>query len=489
MTEIVAEGPPPPPITATDGTHELRLEPAPVTPVVEAVVESEDEAEDEADEISSAPKRRRKLHRIRTRPWRTTLMAAMAIGVAIALPLLGLLAARTIANSREGRAVEPTVPVGQLPSTPASVLVGLDRAGRPASITVMSVAASGSGGTVVIMPLSTAAYLDGLAKPKRLDAAYELEGLDGQARAVGSVLGVSTTAAQEVDADGLAALLEPYTPVSVTLDTPVLDSDDEGTTTELFPAGDVTLSARDAARLLLARVDGESELARVPRAEALWRAMLAGPGGSATVTSTVTSTAGGTSVASGGAGSAPSDLAGFLRAVSAGPVGVEVLRVQPAFDPADPGAAELLQADVAYLRLLVASVMPGAVSPSNGNISFRVINPLGDPTYAYRAVGRLAAVQANVVLVTETSGPVPDRTVVIWHSPAGEVQAGAFAPVLGATAPTASEERIDGIDATVILGRDFPGYLAAEDAKVAPAPTTSTTTVPTTTTTIKKGKG
>ena len=34
---------------------------------------------------------------------------------------------------------------------------------------VMSVGAEGSGGTVLVVPLSTAAYLDGLAKPVRIE--------------------------------------------------------------------------------------------------------------------------------------------------------------------------------------------------------------------------------------------------------------------------------------------------------------------------------
>ena len=74
--------------------------------------------------------------------------------------------------------------------------------------------------------------------------------------------------------------------------------------------------------------------------------------------------------------------------------------------------------------------------------------------------------------------------------------------MLGNPPATASDERIDGIDATVVLGLDFLAFLAAEDAKVAATSTTSTTVAPTTTpksssttskstatTTKKKGNG
>ena len=220
----------------------------------------------------------------------------------------------------------------------------------------------------------------------------------------------------------------------------------------------------------------------------MWTALLDRTAPSAASTPTVATTA--------EPAAPPADLAGYLRAATGGPVGVHVLRVQPSFDPAAPTAPELLLADVGYLRLLAATVMPGAVSPSNGNLSFRIVNPLGDPDAAYQAVARLAVVQANVVLVTDVPGPAPAHTTIVYQSPTGESQAATFAPVLGAGAPTASDERIDGVDATVTLGQDFPAFLKAEAAKMAAsttAPTTteapSTSTKRTSSTTTKKGKG
>jgi hypothetical protein len=465
--DVAATEVPPPPLTSGDGTTEL----AAADDAGPAPGERDSARLDEDLDPAASPghRRRQVRHRIRTAPVRTIAVALVAVAVAVALPVLGIVAARTIANSREGRAVVADAPVRQLPSTPAALLVGLDDAAAPASLTLFSLAAGGKGGTVLVLPLATAAYLDGPARPQRLDAAYERGGLDGQTEGVESVLGISTAVSEEVDEDALTELLEPFSPVDVTLDAPVVDTDRNGVAEELFGAGDVRLSARDAARLLLARAEGESELARLPRAAALWGAILdqaatraAEEGDAAATASSV-------------------DLAGFLADVTAGAGGVEVLRTTPSFDPADPSAPELLQADVAYLRLLVATVMPSAVSPSNGNISFRVVNSLGDPMMSYKAVGRLAAVQANIVLVTETTDPPPERTTVVWHSPAGEVQAGPFAPVLGAGAPSASGERIDGIDATVVLGREFPGFVAAEEAKIASTSTTSTTPTVTTT--------
>ncbi len=427
-----------------------------------------------------------KRHRLRTSPRRTLLVALCALGAAAATPLLGLVAARTIANSHEGRAVDAGPPLRELPDTPAALLVGTDASGKPASLTLFSIAADGRGGTVLVVPLATAAYIDGPAKPVPLTQAWTRGGLAGQTNGVESVLGISTSTSQQLDEDGLTALFEPYTPVDVTLDTPVLDTNPDGTTVQLFAAGDVTLSARAAARLLLARVDGESELARLPRMQALWSAIVA-HAAKAPDASSVTSSAASSSSA---AVAPPSDIAGYLATIAGAKATVDELRVQPSFDPSNPTAPELLQADVAYLRLLVATVMPGAVSPSNGNLSFRIVNPLGDANYAYRAIGRLAAVQANVVLVTDTTGPAPAQTTVEWNSPTGEVQVSGFATLLGAGTPVASDERIDGVDATIVLGADFPAFLDAEDAMTAATSTTEEpTTVPSPTTTNRRVKG
>ena len=311
--------------------------------------------------------------------------------------------------------------------------------------------------------MATAAYLEGLAKPVRLDSAFGDGGLDAQTRGVESVLGISTTASQAVERGASSrALLEPYAPVEVTFDTPVLETASNGSTREVISAGEHRLTAREAAQVA------------------------AGPGGRRERAGPPAPPAGGVDGAArsrrlgAAAVDHDSDVGGHARltlprptspassrAVTSGPVGVHTLRVEPSFDPSAPSGPELLQADVGYLRLLVATVMPGAVSPSNGNISFRIVNPLGDVDAAYQAVARLAAVQANVVLVTDVPGPAPEHTTIVYQSPAGETQAAAFAPVLGAATPTASAERIDGVDATVTLGQDFPAFLDSQAAKSA----------------------
>ena len=149
--EALAAAVPPPPVTSLDGTAQL----APEAPAAEPA-EAEAGGDDDVP-VVVVPRRSRKRHRVRTAPWRTILVALAAVLVAAALPVLGWKAARTIANSREGKAVAGAVPIGRLPSTPAALLVGLDDAGQPASLTVLSVAADGRGGTALVVPVGTEA--------------------------------------------------------------------------------------------------------------------------------------------------------------------------------------------------------------------------------------------------------------------------------------------------------------------------------------------
>jgi hypothetical protein len=50
--------------------------------------------------------RRGKVHRSRTRPWRTAAIALVMVLIAAAIPTLGAIAGKTIVDSREGRLVE-----------------------------------------------------------------------------------------------------------------------------------------------------------------------------------------------------------------------------------------------------------------------------------------------------------------------------------------------------------------------------------------------
>jgi hypothetical protein len=455
--------------------------------------------------VASEPARvRRPRHRRRTRSVRTWVMFAVIVGIAAVLPALVALAARTIANSKEGRSItisDIAVPRAELPVTPGALVVSVDDSGEAVGFAVLAVAPSGSGGTIVLLPAGTQGTVPGQVTPGRLADAYRTGGLAGAVTAVEGFLGVTFDQAVDARPADLERLLAPFAPIPVRLDTAVLAPDASGSPVVVQPAGQHDLTAAEAAAVLTAHMPNESEVVRLPHVAAVWQgvASRAGVGVAATTASSglptssavvTTSTAGATATTtSSDPTPALGDMEAFVAALRAGPATSRLVDATPVLDRVNnPLGADLLFVDPPGVRLLMAQVLPSAVSPSNGNMRVRLVNATGDPAMAYEAVARLIYLGANVVLASDDDGRPPSRTQIELQDMADADAAGRFGPYLGGADTVASTVKIDGIDATIVLGRDFVSYIAVERAK-ATTTTSSTTTTPTTlapTTTAKK---
>jgi hypothetical protein len=423
------------------------------------------DGEDEAGDVTPTPARRPRRTAAHTRRVRTVAVGVVAVAAAVAVPLLVVKATRTIANSKAGRTSATTVPVvGTLPETPAVLLVEVGPGNEVAALTVLALGASGSGGAVVVVPAGTELATAGLNPSTRLASAYATGGLAAQRDALEGVLGITTAFAEEVDEAGLASLLAPYEPLHVVLEEQVLDTDGAGQERQLYPAGPVDLSAAQAARVLLARGPNESEITRLPRTMAVWAAALAS--GRSATTTTATTVGVSADVA------APTTVAGQLATIAGGTAAVHLLPVHPVLDAvANPEGLDLLAPDNAGQKLLMAEVMPGAISPANSNIRFQIVNASGNDDLLYSAVGRLVFVGANVVVVSAPSG-TQQETVIEYQDPSRKAEASRYVPVVGTATVRQSESLINGIDATIVLGQDFATFMQAENAK-----STTTTTV------------
>jgi hypothetical protein len=166
--------------------------------------------------------------------------------------------------------------------------------------------------------------------------------------------------------------------------------------------------------------------------------------------------------------------AALLAAVEGGPARAAGLAAHPVLDAVgNPNGVDLLAVDNAAMRLLLAETMPGAISPANDNIRLRLINNSGDPNLLPAAAQRLVDAGANLIIVSAPTATAR-ATTIEYQDPTEQGPATTFQPVVGATVVRASQDRVDGIDATVILGSDFGAFLQTEQA------TTTTTISPTT---------
>ena len=425
-----------------------------------------------APPVERPPKPRRTA--TNTRRLRTGAVALLAVAGAVAVPLLVIKASRTIANSKAGRtATTVPAPTATVPDTPAALLVEVGPDGTVGGLTLLGLDASGHGGGVIVVPAGSEWLVAGAAHPVRLASAFDNGGgLAAQREALEGVLGITTSVAEQVDEQGLAALLAPYAPLHVKLDDRVLDTDSSGQERVLYPAGPVDLTAAEAAHVLLAKGPNESEVARLPRTIAVWDAVLA----SHAKTVSTTTTAAGPSEASpvNGDTDQPATVAAQLAAIVGGEAAVHQLTVRPVLDAVEnPDGVDLLAPDNTSQKLLMAEVLPGAISPANSNIRFRLVNATGDPALLAAAVGRLVFVGANVIMVNEAPAPTKE-TVIEYQDESRKAEATRYMPVVGPSVVRFTPNRIDGIDATLVLGQDFATFIAAENAKAAATSTTTT---------------
>jgi hypothetical protein len=428
----------------------------------------------------NARPRRHKRTPWRKRRARTAFVCLLALAVIATGTLLVFRAAHTINNSKAGRTTPSAgAPLSLLPNTPAGLLVirGADR--EVQTMAVLGLAPSERGGTVIVVPAGTAVAASSGAPLTRLGQAFDSGGLAAETEAVEGFLGVTLAQSAVVDEPQLARLLAPYTPITVNLDEPALATDANGRQVVAAPAGPIKLDAAAAAHLLAAAGPDESELARLPRVVAIWDALLAKAHTVAPASAPTTTTL------------APATIAGFLTALSRGPSAVRQIPVKAVLDAvSNPQGLDLLQPDSGATRLLVAQVIPGSVSPTNGNLRFRIVNPTGNAELSYFAVSRLSFVGGNVVLVTDAPGPTQSNNVIQYQDPDQKSLVAQYGSVIGGATVLPATQQIEGIDATIVLGTSFRNFVAAEQAK---ATTTSSSATPTTTTattaTPRKKKG
>jgi hypothetical protein len=396
------------------------------------------------------------------RGWTWT-AAVVGVLAAILVPVLGVIAARTLGNSTSGTLdVAGAETVAPTKETPGALLVATEGS-DVVGLTVLALSPSGAGGTAVVIPAGSVASVDGIDHPTRLAAAYGQGGMDAQLTAAEGMLGVTFSISQQVDEAGLRTLLEPLAPIAANLPD-AIDRPATATGPVLqLAAGPQELTAEQAAAALFARTPNESELVRVPTHLAVWNGIVNAA----------------RRVAKPATDGVPTDVAGFLAVIGAGPDVAVSPVVSPLLDTVtNPDGVDLLQLDKVELRMLMARVLPTAASPTGSGLRVRLLNHSGDDRALYEATARLQFVGATVVAIDDATGPVVKETAAIYDPSLDGAQLTVLNPAVGEVAARAASQRIDGVDVTVDLGQDFLTFLktAAEETGAAPTTTTGVAT-------------
>ena len=359
------------------------------------------------------------------------------------------------------------------------------------TLTLFVLAPDGVGGTIISLPANTRAEAVGTEPPRTLADSYAQGGLAALAIDTEGVLDVTFASVGVLGLTDTAVLLSSVAAVHVELDRPVVNTqivapDPNATTTtiksrskvstttlppppltidtELFAAGALDLAPDQAAAMLVAKRSGEPESDRLGRTKSLWVGVAAAVGGGlaidpATVTETTI------------AGSAPSDIAAFVRYVFAGPIQVWQLTANLLSGTDNPLGADIYWLDSAEVLLLMASVAPSSLSGGVGGFAVQVDSPFNDINISHAIVERLLYLGIRVALVREVAGPPSQKTTFNYLDKASiEGSQSSLESVLGALKYSKMSRSVEGISALIILGQDFVNFIAV-------SPTLPSTTI------------
>lgn len=372
------------------------------------------------------------------RLWRPTFVLVEVL-LLLAIPILAVKGFSAVLDTTEGRAVDPELDPDDpgyeafLDPTPIQLVLGLDDAGQLSWIDVLSLGGAGAqGGAVMFVPTATVAPADEVegypAEP--LTQRYVTGGPEATRQAVADTLDVAIDEEVVLAPARVAELLAPVAPLTV--DNPDAIGD--------FDTGELPLAPADVAAILLARDPAESDLTRLARHEAVWRAWL-GAVAASTDPDVVP-------------GERSSGIGRFVRGLAAGPTtydvppGVEELSAEfqavvYTVDPAE--AADFTEERVPF---------PAASRPG-GRLRVRVLDGVGADGLTLALAREVVQAGGQVVVVGNGDRFDATETRLVYFDGALTEAVEAMGAELGVTVEQLDGlNPDDGVDATLVAGAD-----------------------------------
>ena len=360
-------------------------------------------------------------------------MLVLLIGTGVALGYAGV---RIVRNSTEGQVLapidDPDEPGFEAVVDPTPTLVLM----HDNALVVLTLPdADAGGGGVILVPERTVADLP-LFDTNPIEAAYDLGDPQFEADSTGLLLGVAMQESAVVDEDRWADLVAPVAPIR-------LDNPNELTVdgSVRFPPGEIELAPSDVGPYLQARIEGESDLARLFRHEVFWNAWLDAV------------------AADGSDGAVPGELDSgigrFVRTIARGAREVQTLPVQDA-TPGRYGDEPAFVPKFDQMETLVARLVPLPLSPGPGiRGRVRVLNGTADTTRAVSVASRLPPAGVSVTIVGNASSFDVTTTTVEYFGDEFRRQAEEIADILGVGEVVEDTRPSDSVDITVTLGADY----------------------------------
>ena len=403
---------------------------------------------------------------------RTTWALVCGLIGALMLPSGLALSANSLLNSTDGDSVDASG-VLRVPSTPAALLAVVDAGGLLASLQMVALAPGGIGGTIVSIPVNSAAIVGDDETPRRLYDSFLAGGIAALASDVEGLLNVTFTVSAAVTASELTPLLGSITSVTVEFDRPVKGVLG-GVVTDVLPAGRQSITAEQVAKALAAIEPNAAEKDRLPLLKSLWVGVgtsQRNPQIDLTTTSLAADETTTTAV-----GTPTIDMKAFVDRLLAGQVQVWQFAGTPVDQgDANPNGLDWYALDRAEIILVTASVVPSSVSSLLASINVQIDSPFNDAALTREAVLRFMSLGVNIVLIREITEPPQQATIAAIADVALESEVAGYASVLGGMEIHRQKVPVEGVDLRLTLGFDFATFVRANPSDGLISGTTTTT--------------
>ena len=397
---------------------------------------------------------------------RRRMVTALVLGLVgvVALPAGLVVGTNSLLNTSGGKNIDQT-PALQIPTTPAGLLVGVNESDEVTMMALLAIAPGAKGGTIVSIPVGANAEIPKSGEIHRVADTYKTSGFEAFVIDVEGLLNVTFSVAAKVNTAELASMLAPIGDQSILIEKEVVNTELDGTDAVVLSAGQQTLTPMQIAQGLMARKTGALESDRLSRIKLLWETVAKAIPKTSESLSTTETTRSTTLVI-------PTDIASFFATVISGPVQTWQLTGTFVSEPQrNPGPRDLYDLDGGEIIMVMASVVPSSVTAGSAMISFLIDSPFTDARITRQAVLRLAYIGANVIVVREVPGAPAAHTVIKYNDEIVRSDLELFTTLFGPIEFNKTDERVEGIDAQLVLGEDFRAFIGS-----AQGATISTTT-------------
>lgn len=388
----------------------------------------------------------------------------------IALPAGLVVGTNSMLNEKGGNNVaeEPTT---QLPNTPVALLAVTSSLGELATLAVVAVAPGGEGGTIVSLPVGAAAATPSGEPMRRIGDSFVTGGMSALVSDVESLLDVSISESAQVGAAELSQLINQSEPIAVTLSEQVVDSDVTGAVSVVLNTGTQEVASDRVAAALASMQSGIAESLRYDQVKELWESYAKGAT-PVPVVEPVPDELGistqDTSVPTFSElidAPTPGDMTGFFSSIRAGDIAVWQFVENRVTDlQRNPTSADLYELDPGEIIVVMASVAPSARFIQAGMIGILLDSSISDVSVVKEAAIRLAFMGGNVMVLRDMSNMTVAQTIIRYNDEALLPELQEYTSFIGPAVFEKATERIEGIDAQVVLGSDFEEFVKGNTA-------------------------